>query len=580
MDTYTFHINSYDLAFFGTIFIGLTFILLLWFTKSINWSANRLLALAMVTMVLWIARILSIDIGLSIYITNWSRLPLHFSLAFGPLIFFYVLKITRPEYKFRSKDLLHFSPLLLELGAQALEVRDSINTGAATYETPAFQQLNPVLQMLAFVSVTIYLYLAHTQIESYYGRLKFNAGDRYRYELRWLHNLLLSFGLLWLLWIPFTAADYLYFHRQLGLYTYYPLYLLLVVMIIWMAAAAHLRAEPGIRAESSSFLKPPLPAEIKQKGIWLKKAVQANHYYRDPELSLSLLAEKLDLSPHELSRIVNTVFKKSFNDFINEYRIAEVIRKMQDPAYDHLTLLGIAYDAGFNSRTTFHRIFKQLTGKSPAEYKSEQKKEIPSYNLEHHLQFASVISNQEITPKWFHEKFNRNFMIKNYFKIAFREFWRHKLFTLINIVGLSIGISAFLVIYLIVHYDFTFDKFHKDSDRIYRVVMNISFQGRKNYSSGVPGPLAEAIKSQATGIAEMTPLYALSPHFVYIDKDKNTQKRFKGLNRITLADQHYFKIFNYLWLAGSSQHALDAPGQVVLTSQQADFTSRHYHIMK
>ena len=151
MDTYTFHINTYDLAFFGTIFIGLTFILLLWFTKRINLAANRFLALAMVTIVLWIARILGIDIGLSTYITHWSRLPLQFSLALGPLIFFYVLYVTRPEYKFRSKDLLHFSPLLLQLGAQVLEIRDGIKTGAATYETPAFQQLNPVLQLLAFV---------------------------------------------------------------------------------------------------------------------------------------------------------------------------------------------------------------------------------------------------------------------------------------------------------------------------------------------------------------------------------------------------------------------------------------------
>jgi putative ABC transport system permease protein len=65
MDIYTFHINTYDLAFFDMIFIGLTFILLLWFTKSTNRAANRFLALAMVTMVLRIARILGINIGLS-----------------------------------------------------------------------------------------------------------------------------------------------------------------------------------------------------------------------------------------------------------------------------------------------------------------------------------------------------------------------------------------------------------------------------------------------------------------------------------------------------------------------------------
>jgi len=160
-------------------------------------------------------------------------------------------------------------------------------------------------------------------------------------------------------------------------------------------------------------------------------------------------------------------------------------------------------------------------------------------------------------------------MIRNYVKIAFRGFWKHKLFTLINIIGLSIGISASLVIYLIVHYEFTFDKFHEDSDRIYRVVADVSFQGRVDHTSGLPGPLAGAIKSEVTGLQAITPLYTLSPNIVFIDKNKNTQKQFKYQDRIILTDQQYFNIFSYVWLAGSSQHALDAPNQVVLTSQQA-----------
>ena len=90
-------------------------------------------------------------------------------------------------------------------------------------------------------------------------------------------------------------------------------------------------------------------------------------------------------------------------------------------------------------------------------------------------------------------------MVKNYLKIAFRGFWKHKLFTLINIIGLSIGISAALVIYLIVHFDFTFDKFHKDSDRIYRVVTHYSFSGEQVYNRGVCGPLPATVKSQVTG---------------------------------------------------------------------------------
>ncbi|TWI98674.1 ABC-type antimicrobial peptide transport system permease subunit [Mucilaginibacter frigoritolerans] len=159
-------------------------------------------------------------------------------------------------------------------------------------------------------------------------------------------------------------------------------------------------------------------------------------------------------------------------------------------------------------------------------------------------------------------------MIKNYLKIAFRSFGRHKLFTLINIVGLSIGISAALVIYLIVHYDFTFDKFHKDEDRIYRVVSDFSFQGQQSHTSGVCGPLAGAIKSQATGVEFTAPIFTLSPD-VFIAGKKNGPTRFKAQNRVILADQQYFKIFNYVWLAGSSAHALDAPNHVVLTSERA-----------
>ncbi|MDB5090317.1 MAG: FtsX-like permease family protein, partial [Mucilaginibacter sp.] len=135
MNTYIFHITLYDLALLGTIFIGLGLALQLWFVKRINQAASRFLSLALATMVLWLLWVLGKDIGLESYFPHWSRLPLQFSLALGPLIYFYVLKITRPEYKFRWKDLLHFSPLLLELGAQLLEVKESVRTGAATYDT-------------------------------------------------------------------------------------------------------------------------------------------------------------------------------------------------------------------------------------------------------------------------------------------------------------------------------------------------------------------------------------------------------------------------------------------------------------
>jgi putative ABC transport system permease protein len=161
-------------------------------------------------------------------------------------------------------------------------------------------------------------------------------------------------------------------------------------------------------------------------------------------------------------------------------------------------------------------------------------------------------------------------MIKNYFKIAFRNFGRHKLFTLINIVGLSIGISAALVIYVIVNFDFTFDKFHQDGDRIFRVVTEYSFSGEVGYNSGVTGPLPGAVKSEVTGVKDVVPFFALYQTDVFVPKPgANVPVKFKNQSDAVLADGRYFNLIKYNWLAGSPSTALNEPYKLVITSDQA-----------
>ncbi|HVS91079.1 MAG TPA: ABC transporter permease [Mucilaginibacter sp.] len=539
MNIHILHIDPYDLAFLCLVITGLNFALLLAFSKRINHSANRFLALALVVTALWIICISVIDI----------QLPLQFSLAIGPLIYFYVLKLTQPEYKFTRKEILHFIPAIL---------------GRAILP-------NPVSPLLTIVSVASYLYCSHLLIQHFYSRQKFNCGDRYRCELRWLHRLLIGFGILLLLWMPYAIVGYFYHHYQIDGQFYYLFYLCTAAVPTGIAMAAYLKPEIGVPTSQPALLKPLLPAELKQKGAWLKNVVKTNRYYHDPELSLSSLADKLGLTTHELSRILNTALKKSFNDFINEFRVTDVIRKMQNADYGHITLLGIALDSGFNSQSTFTRIFKQMTGKSPMEYKNGLKKDCPSYNLGSSAGSATVVSHHKTTFKWSDEKLNRNYMFKNYLKVAFRNFWRHKLFTLINIVGLSIGTSAALVIYLLVHYDLTFDTFHKDGDRIYRVVTNFTFQGTANgYNAGVCGPLPWAVKEQAAGLQAAAPIFSLYEPNVVIPNGNKISRRFKEQDNVILADSDYFKIFTYHWLAGSAGSALMAPYRVVLTSEQAE----------
>ena len=572
MNSHTFHISLFDLVFLGAIFIGLTFSLQLGLPKGVNRAANRFIGLALATTVLWMAWVLGVDIRLDSYIPRWSWLPLQFSITLGPLIYFYVLKITRPEYQFRRKHLLHFSPWLLQLAVWILEIRESIHTGAATYDTLIFRQLGPVLDLATFISVTLYLYLSFRQIERFYQQLEFNmVNDRYRYQLRWLHRLLTIFGLLWLLWIPYIAIDYFYYHHQLGIHAYYPLYFLLAVMTTWLAAVAFFRQHTSVPAETPALFTPPLPAEMKQRGTWLKKAVQAGLYYQDPELSLSSLAEKLELSTHELSRIINTALKKSFNDFIGEYRVAAVVQKMQDPAYDHITLLGIAFESGFNSKTTFNRTFKQITGKSPAEYKNHQKKEGPSYSLGRSPRFANVISFQETTPVWSPHKLNRNYMFKNYFKIAWRNLTRNKSYAAINIIGMAVGIAVCLVIFIIIQYQTSFDGFHAKKDRTYRVLTEYHHAESANitYGKDVPFPMPLGLKTAFPQI-ELAPVFASqNDQLITLDNNGNTDQVFKEQRGVFYTDPSFFKIFDFPLLAGSYASLKD-PNNVLLTKEVAE----------
>jgi AraC-like DNA-binding protein len=100
----------------------------------------------------------------------------------------------------------------------------------------------------------------------------------------------------------------------------------------------------------------------------IEQMFKEQQLYLDPELSLSDLATKLKTNTSVLSAAINQNFGKNFNDFVNEYRVEEVKRQLKDPANAHLSLLGVALECGFNSKSTFNRAFKKFTGKSPKEF--------------------------------------------------------------------------------------------------------------------------------------------------------------------------------------------------------------------
>lgn len=169
------------------------------------------------------------------------------------------------------------------------------------------------------------------------------------------------------------------------------------------------------------FLSLPKPAtdryDAKENSRRPKKAEAANPLYEGAELTLTTLAVKLNIYLHDLLRIINAGMKKNFSDFIDEFRIREAFRKMHDPAHDRLTLLGIAYEAGFTSQKTFNRVFKKTTGKTPVEYKNGLIRELPNDRLAISSNLPSVLLRSGSPPNWPPVNLNRNFIFKNYLKI-------------------------------------------------------------------------------------------------------------------------------------------------------------------
>jgi predicted permease len=161
-------------------------------------------------------------------------------------------------------------------------------------------------------------------------------------------------------------------------------------------------------------------------------------------------------------------------------------------------------------------------------------------------------------------------MLKSYFLVAVRSFWRNKTFSLINILGLSIGISASLIIFLLVHYDFTFDKFEKDSARIYRVVLDSKSNGELSHGNSVPEPMGAAIQKDLTGIELVAPFRTADELRVTIPYPEASHPQvLKKQEDLVYADARYFKLINYTWLSGSAAASLQEPYQVVLTEKNA-----------
>ena len=169
-------------------------------------------------------------------------------------------------------------------------------------------------------------------------------------------------------------------------------------------------------------------------------------------------------------------------------------------------------------------------------------------------------------------------MLQNYLKIALRNLLRNKVYSFINILGLAIGVSACLVIFLLVSFELSFENFHPDRERIYRITSGFKNpDGSSYYNAGLSAPMPLAIRQELTGIESLSAFHNWDAK-ITVPNPKNDKKNLPKTWKsgesedapIIICEPQYFQIFQYEWLQGNPKNALKTPNEVVLTEKKAE----------
>jgi predicted permease len=160
-------------------------------------------------------------------------------------------------------------------------------------------------------------------------------------------------------------------------------------------------------------------------------------------------------------------------------------------------------------------------------------------------------------------------MIKNYLKTAFRNLKRNKAYAAINVLGLTVGIAACLLIFLVIRFETSFDNYHPKKDSIYRVATRFKTADGESYSSGIAFPAGPALRLDFPQIKEVASILKSGGEQISIVRnDSSTENKFT--EDMYFAEPGFFSLFDFKWLQGSPTSSLTEPGTAVITKKIAE----------
>ncbi|MBS1921288.1 MAG: ABC transporter permease [Bacteroidetes bacterium] len=158
-------------------------------------------------------------------------------------------------------------------------------------------------------------------------------------------------------------------------------------------------------------------------------------------------------------------------------------------------------------------------------------------------------------------------MFKNYFKIAFRNLRKNRVYGSINVLGLALSMACCILIFTLVKYHLSFDNFHKNADRIYRFVTEQQ-RDQISYAPSVPPPFGKAFRTDYDFAEDVARIVTFRNALINI-KERNEEKKFKETEGVSYAEPEFFNIFNFPLLQGDKKTALTEPNTAVITEHLA-----------
>ena len=307
------------------------------------------------------------------------------SLTYGPLLYLYVRHVTRPSLRFSPWNALHFIPFIVFFAVSVVFREEPIfDDLSGFFVTDRFIPLRIVYSVFFFLSVTGYSTFSFIEIRHHQLRLRdIVSFTSAKLTLNWLKILSIAFYagyiIVFILGGIDIIAGFLHFDPYVITFIFitvfsfaYSFYAIRQPEILDFPAAEN--GEDGNNGDTVAERYARSGLREDQADEYLTKIL---HFmddekpYLDGDLTINDLARKTGIPRHYITEVLNEKYGRNFFTFVNEYRVKEVISRITDPKYQHYTILAVAFDSGFNSKSTFNSFFKEYTGKTPSAYRDE-----------------------------------------------------------------------------------------------------------------------------------------------------------------------------------------------------------------